>query len=436
MKMRHLWMILMMLILVTSCFSAFAADKVTTLQLQFSMVGDPPAQTLRQLVSQYEKLHPNIKIEVSYVPWENHRSVTISKLVSGNPPDILHSATSQGAVEYANMGVLTDLKPYLKQDPKFFNDFIPSTFKELNYQGLPFVQSPEAVIFYRKDLFKEAGIPFPTVDKPWSWDEFIKYAQKLTADQDKDGVIDRWGFVDRGQSGFIFMKSTIPLIWSFGADVVRKSNNKWVSGFDTPQAKRFVQFYVDLTRKYKVRPESYLGWGFAEGLRAWKEGKVAMFGVGAWFADSIQQNTDMRFNEEWDVMLYPTAPGAKKFFYQTLDYYMIPKASKQKKEAWNFLKWMYEKEQLIAMAKADFDLAPARKSVLADPYYSPQNKPLYGSRLAIWAEDSKFMPLCPEYSVVWTGIVEPILQSAVLGKITVNEAISRLNTEINKKLKK
>lgn len=435
MKRKNLNVIFLILILFIGCFSLVSAAKVTTLQLQYSIIGDEAAQRIKQFVAEYQKLNRNIKIDISYIPWENHRAVTMSKLVSGNPPDILHSATSQGSVEFANMGVLTNLKPYLQKDPKFTNDFIPVTFAELNYHGLPFVQSPEAVIFYRKDLFKEAGVPLPSVDKPWNLDEFIKYAQKLTVDRDKDGQIDQWGFVDRGQSGFIFMKSTIPLIWSFGADIVKKVNNKWVSGFDDPGAKEFVRYYVDLTRKYKVRPESYLGWGFAEGLRAWKDGKVAMFGVGAWFAKSIEDNTDMKYDENWDIMLYPTAPGVDKFFYETLDYFHIPKASKHKSEAWKFIRWLYEKERLMPLAIADFDLAPARKSVLADPYYSAQNKPMLGNRLSVWAENSKYMPLCPEYAVLWTGTVEPILQSAVQGKISVEEAISRLNTSINNKLK-
>jgi multiple sugar transport system substrate-binding protein len=434
MKMKHFYMVFLILILIISCFTVASAAKVTTLQLQYSIIGDEAAQRIKQFVAEYQKLHRNIKIDISYIPWENHRAVTISKLVSGNPPDILHSATSQGAIEFMNMNALTDLKPYLQKDLKFKNDFIPATFVELNYHGLPFVQSPEAVVFYRKDLFQKAGIPLPSVDKPWTWDEFLKYAQKLTVDSDNDGKIDQWGFADRGQSGFIFMKSTIPIIWSFGADIVKQVNNKWVSGFDDPKAKEFVQYYVDLTRKYKVRPESYLGWGFAEGLRAWKDGKVAMFGVGAWFADSIKDNTDMKYDEQWDVMLYPTAPGVDKFFYETLDYFHIPKASKHKAEAWNFIRWLYEKERLMPLSKADFDLAPARKSILADPYYSPKNKPMFGNRLSTWSEHAKFMPSCPDYSVLWTGTVEPILQSAVLGRISVEEAISQLNTNINKKL--
>lgn len=435
MKMRRYLMLSMLLVLVFSCFSLVSAAKVTKLELQFSIIGDEAAQRIRQFVAEYQKIHRNVKINISYIPWENHRAVTISKLVAGNPPDILHSATSQGSVEFMNMGALTNLKPYLKKEPNFEKDFIQSTFAELNYHGLPFVQSPEAVVFYRKDAFRKAGIPTPSVTKPWSWDEFIKYAQKLTIDQDNDGIIDQWGFVERGQSGFIFMKSTIPLIWSFGADIVKQVDNKWVSGFDDPKARQFVQYYVDMTRKHKIRPESYLGWGFAEGLRAWKDGKAAMFGVGAWFADSITQNTDLKYGEDWDIMLYPTAPGVDKFFYETLDYFHIPKASRNKDEAWKFIRWIYEKERLMPLAIADFDLAPAMKSVLADPYYSPENKPMHANRLSIWAENAKFMPLCPDYSVLWTSTVEPILQSAVLGKISVDEAISQLNANINKKLK-
>jgi multiple sugar transport system substrate-binding protein len=435
MKKMRFCLVLLMLTLIVSCFSlgSLAAPKVTTLQFQHSIIGDEAAKLVKQFVGEYEKLHPTIKIETSYIPWENYLAVTLSKLVSGNAPDVIYSATSQGAVQFMNMGVLTNLKPYLDKDPKFKNDFIPATFAELNYYGLPFGQVPEAYIFYRPDLFREAGVPIPSDDKPWSREEFTKYAKMLTVDRDKDGVVDQWGFADRGQSGFIFMKSTIPIIWSFGVDIVKKVNNKWVSGFTDPKAKEFVQYYVDLTRKDKVRPESYLGWGFAEGLRAWKDGKVAMFGVGGWFADSIVKNTDMKYGDNWDIMLYPTSPGVEKFVYETLDYFLIPKAAKNKTEAWKFLQWLYQKERLMPLNQSAFDVAPSMKTVLADPYYSRKDKPMF-QKFSKYAEYGKFMPTFPEYSELWTTTVEPVLQNAVLGRITVDEAIKQLNTNINKKL--
>ena len=46
-------------------------------------------------------------------------------------------------------------------------------------------------LFYRKDLFKEAGVDPASIK---TWDDLVEAARKLTRDIDKDGRVDIWGF--------------------------------------------------------------------------------------------------------------------------------------------------------------------------------------------------------------------------------------------------
>src|SRR5690606_9224478 len=55
------------------------------------------------------------------------------------------------------------------------------------------LQLATMVMFYAKQPFDEAGIPYPTDD--WTFEEFIDIAEKLT---DTSGDIKRWGYQANG----------------------------------------------------------------------------------------------------------------------------------------------------------------------------------------------------------------------------------------------
>ena len=55
-------------------------------------------------------------------------------------------------------------------------------------------------------LFKEAGVPLPDPDVPWTWDEFLENARKLTR---RSGNDRKWGAA---------FYTTEAAVWANGAD--------------------------------------------------------------------------------------------------------------------------------------------------------------------------------------------------------------------------
>lgn len=401
-----------------------------TLTLQHSMLPEPAQELLGEFAAQYED-ETGVSIEISYVPWENQRSTTLSKIASGQAPDILHGNSNQGSSEFVTMGALADLEPLLSDELK--QDLIDTAFDELGTTGIPFVQSPETAIFYRPSMFKDANVTPPPVDQPWTWEEFLAAARALT--KDTDGTIDQWGFAERGLAGFIAMKSYIPHLWAFGSDLIVPDGDDWKSGLETPEARQAIEEQIALSTTERVMPDNYLSWGLPEAMRAWGDDKVAMMNVGMWWASSVNSEFGHEFGTDFDVMMFPVSDDSNAFSFTTYDYWHITETSPNREEAYEFIEWMVADPKHAAdMAAANFNLPPTTKSALEDPRFSGESFPLWSERFAQWQEYSRFMPASPDYTALWTSTVIPIWEEIVTGKTSLDDGLTTMHQEIASEL--
>ena len=94
------------------------------------------------------------------------------------------------------------------------------------------------VLYYRRDLFAEAGLPDRT---PETHEEFIEFARKLTdPDEERYGV--------KFQLGEQLSWSTLGFLYSTGGRLVsRDENGQWRCSFDSPEA---VEAYFFLSRLF------------------------------------------------------------------------------------------------------------------------------------------------------------------------------------------
>ena len=109
-------------------------------------------------------------------------------------------------------------------------------------------------MFWNKDAFKEAGLDPDKV--PGTWDELVADGGKLTK-RDASGNVSQWG-VEIPSTGFPY--------WLFQglttANDVRLMNQAGtVTYFDKPGVVQALQYWVDLSRKYKIQPEGTIEWG-------------------------------------------------------------------------------------------------------------------------------------------------------------------------------
>jgi len=167
-----------------------------------------------------------------------------------------------------------------------------NAFKYLRtYYAVPIAFSP-VVMAYRKDLFENAHIKYPSLD--WNWDDFLEKAIRLSSDKK---VME-----EEKQYGFLFMNGINrwpALIYQNGGSM---RNADGEIDFSSPESKEAIKFIYDLFQKWKVSP-------FLEnkgGLVPFSRAKIAMVPI-----SYIQLQTLRKIKHfDWDIAPLPKKKNA------------------------------------------------------------------------------------------------------------------------------
>lgn len=237
-----------------------AAAKEVRLTFYYPIaVGGPVTRIIDGYVSQFEQQNPDIRIKAIYAgTYQDTLVKTLSEFKSGRSPDVavLLSADMFTLIDAGALLPFDDLagtalgKTWLAS---FYPAFMQNSRADGKTWGVPFQRST-VVMFWNKAAFKKAGLD---PDRPpGTWDELVADGLKLTT-RGAGGKVTQWG-VEIPSTGFPY--------WLFQglttANGVRLMNaggtETW---FDKPAVVQALQFWVDLSRKYKIEPPGTIEWG-------------------------------------------------------------------------------------------------------------------------------------------------------------------------------
>jgi multiple sugar transport system substrate-binding protein len=307
----------------------------------------------KKFAKKFHELHPNITVKYQNVPAEQMSQKLTTQLAGGNPPDTAY-VDSSTVGDFASRGALVNLDDYIGQSKVVKrDDFVPAfnasnVFEGSNY-GLPF-DGESTGLFYRTDLFEQAGIDGP----PKTWEEFEAAAQKLTIPEKK-----QYGYIVFATESAYYW---YPWLWQAGGDLLSPDNKDVV--FNSPEGKKAADFYVGLT---KYSPKDFLNSNSYDGRIAFAQGKVAMYMAGAWFAGTLQSEFP-KINGKWATAPLPEGDAGCKTTIAG-DNLVVFDGSKNKDAAWLWIEFLSRPENLAEWtykAKGS-TLLPPRQSLLDSP---------------------------------------------------------------------
>jgi len=305
---------------------------------------DSWSRAQRAVFERFKELHPEIdivsasglRIDVTSPAFD---SDFLLAMAGGTAPDVIY-VNFRKLGSYTNQGFLYPLNEYIAKDPQVMDRIIPSIRRAINLDGtvysIPWAQYVMA-LYYRKDLFKEAGID-PN-KPPKTWDEFYEYCKKLTVPE-------------KGQYGFgwaAYPQGTpyhwVNFVWEAGGEVVeRDSKGDWHAAFNTPQGVAALNFYRKMMSGEWVRPSDGKHFrGVASRTNTWKDdrdqGKIAM-----WFSDtsdSVSRKPDVD-PDLLGIAELPAGPGGKAAAINAGMWGMNSqiKDKRVRDAAWEFIKFM------------------------------------------------------------------------------------------------
>jgi multiple sugar transport system substrate-binding protein len=262
MQRRSALVVPVMLFLLVGIVWPMAARAATKEQVTIKYVywGSPQEKlAIEKACADFSK-KTGVKVVPVYVPEQDFDAKVTAMAAAGDTPDAGY-CTAQLASVWNGQGKFVNWFEMLAKDP----DLKKSDFVD----GIWFQNSPDNAygistaveafgLFYNKAAFKDAGLPEPPTqfDKAWTWDEFVKVAQKLTLDRNGKNATEP-GFDPTAikQFGVTFEKWWGP--WSVhvlnnGGDYLTADGKAF--GLTDPAATKAIQRLGDLINKYHVAP--------------------------------------------------------------------------------------------------------------------------------------------------------------------------------------
>lgn len=144
-----------------------APGRKTTINL-YSLWGGPTGQGLATLAEAYEHSQPNVGVKITYAPATGigvQQKLQVA-IASGDPPDVAQIVPYE-TPQWSELGIMTDLTPYLKRDGVGEKNFIKPAWHDMNYKGkvwqLQWDADPNFPFFWNRDLFEKCKLD---PDKP------------------------------------------------------------------------------------------------------------------------------------------------------------------------------------------------------------------------------------------------------------------------------
>jgi ABC-type glycerol-3-phosphate transport system substrate-binding protein len=277
---------------------------------------------------------PNITMEWTFLADMTEKLP--SAIAGGNPPDIATIDEGYGIPKMAHAGGLVSLDQYYKQDGVKGEDFIPFTWDTVLYKGEPYGIPGGAgahALWYRKDLFEEAGIDLDSVPDTPSWDQLMEWNQLLLK-KDDNGTITQLGFMDTWAWGQY--RGTLGSSRHYTDDLTKLTVNDAATVAAVEQWATLIPediTFEDIDTFLAGAPEEWFG-KLGGGLQA-----IVADGYWSFYAlDNYWPDV------QYGVCKVPTPNGTKeewKMFTGWVWDPSIPKGSPHPDEAWQFLKFGY-----------------------------------------------------------------------------------------------
>ena len=366
---------------------------------------------INEVIAAFEAANPDIKIELQDTPSTEYVTKLNTQLNGGSDVDMFFVKEADKTKVFYDRGQLTDLTPYIEASGIDMADYSGT---EANFvfdgkvYGMP-VRTDQYVLFYNKDIFDAAGVPYP--DNDMTWAEFEDLALQLTSGE---GANKTYG---------AHFHSWNACVQNWG---VQDGEHTIMSG----EYSFFKPYYEMVLRMQEAG--SCMDYGTIQGsgigyTDVFARGQVAMLPMGSWLIQTmIQKNATGESSVNWGVAVIPHAEDVPNgYTVGATTPICINNASKNKDAAWKFVSFISGPEGAQILAECGQVPALSGEGYL-EAYAAADGMPedildgLYASHIS---------PDRPAMDKV-TEIDQMLLaehQLILLGEETVDEGIANMN---------
>jgi multiple sugar transport system substrate-binding protein len=202
---------------------AMAEGDATTLSMWYHGAGnDVEAALIQQIIDDFNASQTEYFVTREDFPQEAYNESIVAAALDGSLPDIIDV---DGPV-MPNWAWAGYMQP-LSVDPAAYAEFLPGTIGEWNGDVYSVGLWDAAVaVMARKSVLDANGIRVPTLDEPWTLEEFDGALETLQATGEFDFAFDP----GMAWTGEWYPYAFSPLLQSFGGDIIDRSSFQTAEG--------------------------------------------------------------------------------------------------------------------------------------------------------------------------------------------------------------
>lgn len=420
-----------------------AAEEKITLTM-YSWWADAEQAMGDALIAAYEESHPNVDIEVTYVAEAEYLSKINTLVAAESLPDVYY-LNEYLVNDWGNAGISADLKPLFDEIGVNANDTWVDTALYTSGDSIYGINygSTTILMYYNKQMFEEAGITPPSTDatQPWTWEEYVDAATKLTKDMNGLTPADEgFDYDSCMQFGTTMTNAWIywlPMLYAGGTSVADDAGE--ALAISSPEAKATLQAIADLAAVQQCAPSvGVTDSVFSDTSAMLMNGQLGMFIGGNFLAGNFtKENYDVGVAQ---IPLPPVETATPSNMVWSAAFAMNAK-SEHPQEAAEFLAYMADfnnSVQCAANGTAALNTLPNTKSTLdttTEQYklwtenYSATIAEVSSGILANASRTGENVTL-KNFSIIMNEKLVPALDGVWLGEVTADEAISAIEADL------
>jgi multiple sugar transport system substrate-binding protein len=375
-------------------------------------------EVVAQLLPEFERLHPDIRVELQQQPWTAAHEKLLTAFAGDALPDVCALGNTWVA-EFATLGALQPLDARVAAAPDVTPaDWFPGPWAtgvvDDKLYGLPWYTETRTP-YVRRDLLAQAGFAEP----PKSWEEWQRAMAAI-----KQQV---------GPKRFAILlplnefEPLLNLAIQQPEPLLREHGTR--GNFRSAGYRRTLAFYKQMFDR---------GWAPAVANTAisnvWDEfgnGYYSFYISGPWNIAEFDKRLPASMKGKWGTMALPGPdgkPGASVAGGTTL---VLFSGAKHSDAAWTLIRWLALSSTQVKLHALTGDLPPRRSAWDAPDLRSDANALVYRDQL----ERALPAPAVPEWERI-VNELQLVAEQMVDGKLTVDQAAAETDRRVDQILEK
>ncbi|HIE38942.1 MAG TPA: sugar ABC transporter substrate-binding protein [Anaerolineales bacterium] len=363
-----------------------------TVTLWFHSGRGEERDALNQILANFAAARDDIVVDAVELPEGSYNEQVQAAAFSDDLPCLL-DFDGPFVYNYVWGGFMLPLDDYISDEMR--SDFLPSILEQGTYQDGKLYSLGQfdsgLAIWANKAYLEAAGVRIPTLDEPWTREEFEAALAALQALPEVDYALDMKMNYGRGEW---FTYGFSPILQSFGGDLINRTDYQSADGvLNGPESVAAMEMVQSWFEMGYVNPEP-------AGDTDFVDGKAALSWVGHWVAPGYME----ALGDNLLLLPMPDFGNGPKTGMGSWNW-GITTNCENPDAAWEVLEFILQPEQILVMTNAN-GAVPARKSALAmSDLYGPDGfLNLYVQQLEAGVAVPR--PVTPAYPVITSAFAE------------------------------